>query len=199
MTNEKIDYHAIRERVVRKVSQAMSAKRFQHSLGVEKATRTLAKLNGADIEQAGLAGLVHDYAKERSDEEFVAMIHEKHLDSDLLNWNNNVWHGVVGRFFVEAELGITDPAILQAIERHTTGDAKMSLLDKLLYVGDYIEENRVFPGVDEARALAQVDLDLAVSFETEQTLCYLISQHKSIYPKTLATYNAYVAHFKEDL
>ena len=199
MENSQEAYANLREKVAPKVEAAMAAKRFRHSLGVERAARLLAARFGGNVEQAGLAGLVHDYAKERSDDEFLAAIKEKQLDPKLANWNNSIWHGVVGRYFVADELEVRVPEILLAIERHTVGAAEMSLLDKILYVADYIEDNRQFPGVDEARAIAKVDLDLAVAFETSQTLSHLIAQRQSIYPMTLTTYNAYVAHFKEEV
>ena len=71
--------------------------------------------------------------------------------------------------------------------------AKMSLLDKIIYVADYIEPGRVFPGVKEARELALIDLDEAVAFETKHTLAHLIEQEQQIYPKTIETYNRWVA------
>lgn len=137
--------------------------------------------------------MVHDYAKERPDEEFQLVIRRDGFDLDLLHWGNAIWHGVVGADFVQRELAIDDPEILQAIRVHTTGAAEMSLLDKILYVADYIEPGRDFPGVEAARELALVELDSAVAFETKHTLSHLIEQEKPIYPKTIETYNRWVA------
>ncbi len=53
-------------------------------------------------------------------------------------------HGLVGADIVQRELAIDDEEILQAIRVHTTGAAKMSLLDKIIYVADYIEPGRDF-------------------------------------------------------
>ncbi|HBC4834740.1 TPA: bis(5'-nucleosyl)-tetraphosphatase (symmetrical) YqeK, partial [Enterococcus faecalis] len=89
-----------------------------------------------------------------------------------------------------------DEEILQAIRVHTTGAAKMSLLDKIIYVADYIEPGRDFPGVKEAREIALVDLDAAVAYETKHTLLHLIEQEHKIYPKTLETYNQWVVNQK---
>ncbi len=60
-------------------------------------------------------------------------------------------------------------------------------------MADYIEPGRVFPGVKEARELALIDLDEAVAFETKHTLAHLIEQEQQIYPKTIETYNRWVA------
>lgn len=182
-----------RELLMQKVQMRMSERRFKHVLGVEETAIALAKKYGGSPEQASIAGLVHDYAKERPDEEFQLVIRRDGFDLDLLHWGNAIWHGVVGADFVQRELAIDDPEILQAIRVHTTGAAEMSLLDKILYVADYIEPGRDFPGVEAARELALVDLDSAVAFETKHTLSHLIEQEKPIYPKTIETYNRWVA------
>ncbi|WP_025477859.1 bis(5'-nucleosyl)-tetraphosphatase (symmetrical) YqeK [Enterococcus faecium] len=182
-----------RENLMQKIQMRMSEQRFKHVLGVEKTAVALAKKYGASPEKASIAALTHDYAKERPDEEFKMVIVRDGFDPELLNYNNAIWHGLVGASFVERELGITDAEILHAIRVHTTGAAKMSLLDKIIYVADYIEPGRDFPGVQDARAIAWADLDEAVAFETKHTLAHLLAQEQQIYPKTIETYNYWVA------
>ena len=190
----KGDYTAMdRELLMQTVQMHMSEKRFTHVLGVEKAAVALAEKYGASAEKASIAALTHDYAKERPDDEFELVIKRDGFDLELLNWNNAVWHGIVGADFVQRELGIDDQEILQAIRLHTTGAAEMSLLDKIIYVADYIEPGRDFPGVVEARELAMVDLDEAVRYETKHTLQHLLETEKAVYPKTIETYNRWVA------
>lgn len=187
-----------REVLLEKMSQILPEKRLTHCLGVEKAARDLAKRYGADEEQAGLAGLLHDYAKKLSDQEFLDLIDRYELDPALKNWGNNVWHGMVGIYKIQEDLGLTDPAILRSIEIHTVGSGQMSTLDKIVYVADYIEHNRTFPGVDQARDIAQVSLDRAVAYETARTVEHLAHQGLPIYPQTLETYNAFVKYLKEE-
>ncbi|PQE67644.1 bis(5'-nucleosyl)-tetraphosphatase (symmetrical) YqeK [Enterococcus faecium] len=182
-----------RENLMQKIQMGMSEQRFKHVLGVEETAVALAKKYGASPEKASIAALTHDYAKERPDEEFKMVIVRDGFDPELLNYNNAIWHGLVGASFVERELGITDAEILHAIRVHTTGAAKMSLLDKIIYVADYIEPGRDFPGVQDARAIAWADLDEAVAFETKHTLAHLLAQEQQIYPKTIETYNYWVA------
>ncbi|AYW44899.1 bis(5'-nucleosyl)-tetraphosphatase (symmetrical) YqeK [Tetragenococcus koreensis] len=182
-----------RETLLKKVRAAMSEKRFNHVLGVEKAAIFLAEKYGESKEKASIAALTHDYAKERSDDEFKKIILDYGYDLDLLNWNNAIWHGLLGAKLVEKELGITDESILQAIRLHTTGAAQMTLLDKIIYVADYIEPGRDIPGVEKARAIAQEDLDEAVAYETKHTLAHLIDINAPVYPKTIETYNRWVA------
>ncbi|HDL0812455.1 TPA: bis(5'-nucleosyl)-tetraphosphatase (symmetrical) YqeK [Enterococcus faecium] len=182
-----------RENLMQKIQMRMSEQRFKHVLGVEETAVALAKKYGASPEKASIAALTHDYAKERPDEEFKMVIVRDGFDPELLNYNNAIWHGLVGASFVERELGITDAEILHAIRVHTTGAAKMSLLDKIIYVADYIEPGRDFPGVQDARAIAWADLDEAVAFETKHTLAHLLAQEQQIHPKTIETYNYWVA------
>ena len=164
-----------REELMQKVQMRMSERRFKHVLGVEETAIALAGKYGCSLEKASIAALTHDY------------------DPALLHYGNAIWHGLVGASFVERELGITDEEILHAIRVHTTGAAEMSLLDKIIYVADYIEPGRSFPGVQDAREIALLDLDEAVAFETKHTLAHLIEQEQQIYPKTIETYNHWVA------
>lgn len=186
-----------REALLAKMETIMSDKRLRHCLGVEKAARELAERFSLDIEKAGLAGLLHDYAKKVSDEDFLSLIDKYQLNPDLKNWGNNVWHGMVGIYKIQEDLGIEDAEILRAIEIHTVGSGTMSELDKVVYVADYIEHNRDFPGVDKARELAQRSLNQAVAYETARTVEHLARKGMPIYPQTLETYNAFVGYLKE--
>ncbi len=190
---QKHYYAGSRKELIAKVKEQVSEKRFKHILGVEQAALELAQANDYELEKASVAALVHDYAKERSDSEFKALIVQTGLEQDLLNWNNFIWHGVVGAEIIKKELKITDEEILNAVRRHTVGAKEMTMLDQIVYVADYIEPGRDFPGVDQARQLAAESLRAAVEFETKHTLLYLMNNDKKIYPAAILTYNAYVA------
>ena len=190
---QKHYYAGSRKELIAKVKEQVSEKRFKHILGVEQAALELARANDYELEKASVAALVHDYAKERSDSEFKALIVQTGLEQDLLGWNNFIWHGVVGAEIIKKELKITDEEILNAVRRHTVGAKEMTMLDQIVYVADYIEPGRDFPGVDQARQLAAESLRAAVEFETKHTLLYLMNNDKTIYPAAILTYNAYVA------
>lgn len=195
MTNEMIYrgryYNGSRASLVAAAQAAMSDYRFQHVLRVEEMAVRLADRWGVDAELASVAALTHDYAKERSDADFLAKIAEKQLDPDLVNWGNNVWHGIVGAEMVKDELGIQNEDILTAIRQHTTGAPYMTTLSQIIYMADYIEAGRDFPGVEEVRALAFDDLAASVGWQTGHTLAYLIEKRVPVYPGTLLTYNAW--------
>ncbi|PIO83222.1 HD domain-containing protein [Loigolactobacillus backii] len=182
-----------RKTLLERIKAQLSDGRFQHVLRVEQTALDLAERYGGDKQRAGLAGLVHDYAKQRPDEEYKALIRTEGFDPELLAYNNGIWHGVVGAFIIERELGIHDEQILNAVRRHTIGSDNMTRLDKIIFVADFIEPGRDFPGIEAARQAAATSLDAGVAFEIKQTLNYLLSTNKKIYPKTIATYNAYVA------
>ncbi|WP_347284206.1 bis(5'-nucleosyl)-tetraphosphatase (symmetrical) YqeK [Lactobacillus taiwanensis] len=177
------------DEIIAKEKSNMDEKRFKHCIGVSQTSRKLAKLNNYDPDKAALAGFIHDYAKQVAPERFIKVIKEQNFDPDLLNYNRAIWHGVVGAYFIEKELKITDPEILMAIRRHTTADVEMTTLDKIVFVADFIEPGRDFSGVEEARKIAYANLDDGVGFELAHTLDFLITNRKKIYPKTFAAYN----------
>lgn len=180
-----------REMLMEKVQMRMSEKRFIHVLGVEEMAVGLAARNGVDVDRASIAALTHDYAKERPDDEMRYIIETEGFDLDLLNYGNPIWHGIVGAYLVEKELKIQDAEILEAIRIHTTGAAEMTPLAKVLFVADYVEKSRNFPGVEEARKLALEDLNQAVYYEMKHTLLHLVDKNQVIYPPALTAYNAW--------
>ncbi|MBF0776023.1 HD domain-containing protein [Streptococcus azizii] len=186
-----------RPQVLEKISGAMSEQRFRHVLGVEAAALELAQQYGCDERKASLAALLHDYAKEVADQVFLDLIDQYQLGEELKAWGNNVWHGMVGAYKIRQDFGLEDQDILQAIQHHTVGAKQMTLLDKVLYVADYIEPNRDFPGVEEARQLSKLSLDKAVAFATARTIAHLAQKRIPIYPQTIETYNAYIGYLNQ--
>ena len=191
---QKHYYPGSRSELVKKLKDSLNKQsRFEHCLRVEQTAIQLAKLNHEDVEKAAVAGLIHDYAKERSAEEFKRVIIAKKMDPDLLNWGNFIWHGEVGAEIIQDELKITNEEILNAVRRHTIGAVQMTTLDKIVYVADYVEPGRDFPGANYAREVAFADLDDGVRYETQHTLQYLLENNQKIYPAAILTYNQWNA------
>ena len=191
---QKHYYPGSRSELVKKLKDSLNKQsRFEHCLRVEQTAIQLAKLNHEDVEKAAVAGLIHDYAKERSAEEFKRVIIAKKMDPDLLNWGNFIWHGEVGAEIIQDELKITDEEILNAVRRHTIGAVQMTTRDKIVYVADYVEPGRDFPGANYAREVAFADLDDGVRYETQHTLQYLLENNQKIYPAAILTYNQWNA------
>ena len=161
-----------------RVSQWLSKKRFKHTLGVVESATHLAKLYGVDVEKARLAALLHDCAKELPLQDMQNLVKSESYDGNLL-------HGLAGMIRAKKEFSISDDEVLEAIRVHTTGKVHMSTLDKVIFLADYIEPNRDFPGVDELRNVSELDLDKAVLLGFDNTIIHLIEQNLSIYPLTI--------------
>ena len=179
------------DEIVSKEKSNMTEDRFEHCIGVSKTAKKLAELNQYDEDKAALAGFIHDYAKQVSVEEYREVIKTKGFDQDLLNWNRSIWHGIVGIYFIQRDLKINDSEILTAVRRHTTADVEMTTLDKIVFMADYIEPGRSFPGVEEARKITYANLDKGVGYQLAHTLEFLIEKRDKIYPRTLDAYNVW--------
>lgn len=188
------DYTSLsREALLEKIQQKVNPHRFNHILGVERVAIRLAKQYGVNQTKASIAALVHDYGKEVDDEVYQNLMIQHHRE-DLASYGNNIWHGKLGVYLIERDLHIHDRDILHAVSVHTTGAVHMNMLDKILFVADYIEPSRQFPGVEEARTLAYQSLDEAVRYELQHTLLFLIEQNKVVFPETIQAYNVWNAH-----
>lgn len=181
-----------RERALALVKEQLTEHRYIHTIGVMETSIELAERYRADVKKAELAAIFHDYAKFRSKEEMKQIILDQNMPEDLLVHNMELWHAPVGAYLVEKEAGITDCDVLDAIRYHTSGRPNMTLLEKIVYVADYIEPGRVFPGVKEVRELAQQDLDKALIQSLKNTIMFLLKKNQAIYPDTIFTYNSLV-------
>ena len=202
--NEELVYNKsyipmTRSELIDRLKKALKNKRFQHVLRVEKTAIELAAQYGVEIEKASIAGLCHDYAKQRPDEDFIAEIKKKGLNPLLLDYGNAIWHGVVGAELIKDELGIWDEDILNAVRHHTTGAPVMTKLEQVIYMADYIEPGRDFVGVKKARVITAANLQAGVAYQTKHTLAYLIENGKPVYPKTIDTYNAWVPQYEGEI
>lgn len=178
-----------REEALELVKEQLTEHRYQHTLGVMETAILLARQYGADEQKAELAAIFHDYAKFRPKDEMRAIIADQGFPQDLLEFNAELWHAPVGAYLVEKEAGITDGEILAAIRYHTSGRIGMTLLEKIIYLADYIEPGRHFPGVDEVRAMAKENLDQALIKAVQNTILFLLKKNQTVYPDTFYTYN----------
>lgn len=186
-----------REQALNIVKAQLTEHRYQHTLGVMETAIDLARRYGADEKKAELAAIFHDYAKFRPKDEMKKIIVTQGMSNDLLEYNTELWHAPVGAYLAEAEAGITDLEVLDAIRYHTSGRRGMTKLEKVIYLADYIEPGRHFPGVEEVRDLAKINLDDALIKSVQNTIIFLMKKNQAIYPETFHTYNDLVLN-KED-
>ena len=178
------------ERTKELLSSRLPEKRFNHCLGVAKTAVYLAEKYGADKRKAEIAGLLHDVTKNLSNAEQIDYCKQNDVpldENDLAS--PQVIHAKTAEFFARKELKITDDEILSAIRYHTTGHAGMKILDKIVYVSDFIEPNRDYSDVDHYRALADDDLDNALFEGRKWIICNTITKNIAIHPDTIEMYN----------
>lgn len=178
------------------LSNKLSKKRFIHTLGVVNSAMYLAKKYGANIEDAHLAALLHDCAKEIPLLEMRDLVADLPCDQDMLH-SGALLHGLAGMVLANTQYGVTNPDILEAIRVHTTGKENMSKLDKIIFLADYIEPNRKFPGVNDIRLAAEQSLDAGVLCGFDMTIRHLIDSGDSIYPLTILSRNDLLRHMKK--
>lgn len=185
----------MRERLQNKLTK----KRFEHSLGVEYVSGCLAIVHGADVEKALIAGLLHDCAKCLSAEEKISRCQKHGLPISSVELENpELLHAKLGAFYAREKYGIKDEEILSAIEFHTTGKPAMTIMEKLVFVADYIEPNRkVLPEIAEIRKEAFTDIDRSIVHILRNTLSYLDSgECGSTDEMSVQTYNYYMNRIK---
>ncbi|OYD07616.1 bis(5'-nucleosyl)-tetraphosphatase (symmetrical) YqeK [Paludifilum halophilum] len=173
----------------RAVREQLTQTRWEHTLRVVDTALELAERFGADPQKADTAALLHDYCKFWSRERMREVILRRGLPEDLLQHNLELWHAPVGAEVVQDEFGIGDADILNAIRYHTSGRPHMTLLEKVIFLADYIEPGRRFPGVEDVRRLARENLDRAILQSLDNTLRFLIQRGQKVYPLTLAARN----------
>ncbi len=179
--------------VKKRVKKALDKERWEHTKGVAYTACCLAMAHGADPDQAMLAGYLHDCAKcIPNDEKFTLCKKHKIQLTEVEQRNPYLIHAKLGAFLAAKEYGVEDEAICHAIRVHTTGAPEMSLLDKIVFIADYIE-----PARDKAKRLPEIretafrDLDEAMRMILFDTIHYLANGTKEIDPTTQETYDYY--------
>ena len=164
------------------VVSLLNPNRVRHVLGCRDTAVALAKRWGADVTDAARAGLLHDITKAIDGPLQLTLCdaYGKLLD-DFSKRYPRTLHALTGSMVAQRIFG-ENPAVVSAIESHTTGKANMTLLEKIIYVADYMEPNRDFPGVEKLRELAFTDLDGALKLGLEMTLEHLKAQGAEVSP-----------------
>lgn len=175
----------------------LDAGRFEHTQGVMYTAAALAMRYGEDLEKAQIAGLLHDCAKCIPDNKKLKICQKnKIFVSEMEQKNPFLLHAKVGAYIAQEKYGVADKEILSAIECHTTGKPEMTLLEKIIYVADYIEPMRnKAPNLADVRKLAFEDIDLALFKILSDTLSYLRHSTKNLDPMTLQAYEYYKEQF----
>ena len=164
------------------LKETLTASRFQHTLGVMYTAGALAMKYSVDLKQAMLAGLLHDCAKCIPNKKKLKMCSQHHISvSEFEQEHPFLLHAKIGAYVAKAKYDVTDENILSAITWHTTGKPEMTLLEKIVYIADYIEPKRdKAPNLAIVRKLAFQDLDECMYKILGDTLAYLEENPKDI-------------------
>ena len=188
-----------REKMVARLKGKINDRRLEHSYGVEYTAACLAMVHGADVEKARIAGLLHDCAKGLPTRDKLEKARKHGLPiSKYEEKNPDMLHAKLGAFYARYKYDVLDEEILDAICYHTTGRPNMSLLDKIIFVADYIEPNRrMLPEMEQIRKEAFLDLDQCVIHILKNTLDYLHNTTLEMDYMTQKTYDYYVVNKRE--
>ena len=173
--------------------------RYEHTIGVAYTAASLAMAHGADVEKALIAGYLHDCAKSLSLEEQIRICEKNKIDiTDVERRNHSLLHAKAGMYLARTQYDVYDPEILGAIRWHTTGKEDMSLLEKIVYIADFIEPNRKpLENLSAIRAEAYQDIDRCLAHILHDSVLYLQTIDKEIDEATMTAYEFYKKYYKE--
>ena len=187
-----------REFYTQHIRERLGDYRFKHSVNVSREAIRLARRYGGDEEKAELAGLLHDVMKDAGKKEQLAIIEKYGVKLNEVELQApKLWHAIAGAVYVKKVLRIRDKDIVNAVRYHTTARARMTLLEKIVYIADYTSEVRDYKGVEKMRKASNVSLEYAM----EEALAFGIEaraeEHTAIHPDTFAAYNEIMLEKKE--
>lgn len=175
------------------LSKDLKESRLLHTLGVMDTASALAKAHGADVRKCETAALLHDCAKYMPIDEMIAICERNFIKlSDLEKEDEGLLHSKAGACLAYEKYGIKDSEILEAIKWHTTGKPDMSLIEKIIFISDYIEPNRTHSDkLPMYRMIAMADINIVCMNILKDTLDYLESINKKTDEMTVLTYQYY--------
>ena len=178
------------EKIITLIRSKLNADRFNHSLNVADSAKELALIYGADADKAYTAGLLHDVMKNASEEEQLGVLSEAGIElMPVERENKKLWHAIAGAAYVKFVMGIDDRDIIRAVRYHTTGRSGMSLLERIVYLADYISADRNYNGVEDMRRLCKSDSDEAILYALTFGIPDLVSKGRVIHPDSIDLYN----------
>ena len=179
------DYRNLSEEELEQVVVSLlKPNRVAHVLGCRDMAVELAKRWGADVTDAARAGLLHDITKAIDGPLQLTLCSEYGtMLNDFSRRYPKTLHALTGSLVADRIFGEKE-AVVNAIRHHTTGKADMSLLEKIIYIADYVEPNRTIAGVDQLRHLAFTDLDAALKMGLQMTVSYLNEQGSEVSPES---------------
>lgn len=193
MMTERKQFEEKAKELTASMKKELDEKRFRHTLSVAHTASAMAMCYGYDPYKAYLAGLLHDCAKCISHDKKLSLCVKYGIDANTVEEKNpDLLHAKLGSYLAHAKYGIEDEEIISAILYHTTGKPAMSMLEKIIYIADYIEIHRKsLPSMEKARRLAFLDLNACMKVILESTLSFLQEKAAPVDEITRETYEYY--------
>ena len=168
----------------------LQEKRFKHSLGVMNMAERLARKYNVDVKEAKIAGLLHDCAKNMSNQELIEYCKNTGIESDAIKMQSpGILHADVGADIAKKKFNVSDE-VKESILYHTLANETMTDLDKIIYISDLIEEGRDLEGLDKIREMAFIDLDKALVMALEYCMENVKQVGKNIHKQSIDALNA---------
>lgn len=182
-----------RLQMIEKLREKLPVRRYEHSIGVEYTAGTMAFMYGVDCEKAMIAGLLHDCAKYVPNDKKIRKCEKRGISISPYEYENpELLHAKLSAVYAQEKYDVTDEEILSAIECHTTGKPAMTILEKIIYIADFIEPNRnILPDMDAIRKEAYTDLDECLLHILHNTMKHLCKKGAVVDPLTQKTYEYY--------
>ena len=178
------------EQYEQEVQRHLTEKRFYHSQCVAQEAARLAQQYGADVEKARLAGILHDIMKDTPPEQQLKILQDSGiLLTKTQRHNRKLWHALAGAAYLQQTLQVKDGDIVEAVRCHTSGKKDMSLLEKVLFVAEYISADREYPGVERMRQAAYRSLEEAIVEGVLFTVQELMGQRLPVAAESVEAYN----------
>ncbi len=155
---------------------AGNAERLRHTQGVLATALQLARKHRVSPLRAALAALLHDRTKPLSPKQHAALIRRHYPEEVLREYAEPLHHAFSAAAYAKEQHGIEDPEILRAIASHVVGRPGMSVLERILFISDYIEPNRPYEACRKVRPVAFEDLDLAVFLAMDNSITHFEAQ-----------------------
>lgn len=179
------------------LKQSLSEKRYNHSIEVMKTAIKLAEHYKVDVFAAETAGLLHDCAREIRGKLLHQTCQKHKIKLDYVTKAQpELLHGIIGVYIAKEKYKVTSKEILDPIRWHTTGRENMTLLDKIIYISDFIEPGRNFEGVDEVRNIVFQDIDRAMLMALDRTIKYVMMREVYIFPETIKARNGIISDIR---
>lgn len=178
------------EKIIELIRSRLKPDRFEHSLNVAESAKELAHLYGGDEEKAYTAGLLHDVMKNAGHIKQLEVMQNAGVKLTKVELaNTKLWHAIAGAAFIRDEMGIDDEEIILAVRYHTTGRAGMTLLEKIVYLADFISAERDYNGVEEMRELCKKSMDDAIIYALDFCIPNLVKGRRVVHPDSIDLYN----------